>query len=171
MVTAATKWSVARIPLACPSARVCIYDSRPSSSQTLIPKTEDPNVPPVLLCKIRKGQELKVRCVAKKVPFNLPSPHTVSATDLLRLLRRASRKSTQNGHHAPPSRLSTTRTTGFGTRPTGTSATSSRSGHSPPTHRRNVHRRTTSRLTTTRSRRGSSSTSRRTAVSAPKKSL
>ncbi|KAI0268804.1 DNA-directed RNA polymerase [Gloeopeniophorella convolvens] len=26
----------------------------------------DPSVPPVLICKIRKGQELKVRCIAKK---------------------------------------------------------------------------------------------------------
>jgi len=26
----------------------------------------DPNVPPVLVCKIRKGQELKVKCIAKK---------------------------------------------------------------------------------------------------------
>jgi hypothetical protein len=27
----------------------------------------DPNIPPVLLVKIRKGQELKLRCIAKKV--------------------------------------------------------------------------------------------------------
>ncbi|KAJ1304807.1 hypothetical protein OPQ81_005942 [Rhizoctonia solani] len=27
---------------------------------------DDPNVPPVLLCRIRKGQELRVRCIAKK---------------------------------------------------------------------------------------------------------
>ncbi|EMD37921.1 hypothetical protein CERSUDRAFT_50160 [Gelatoporia subvermispora B] len=27
---------------------------------------DDPNVPPVLLCKIRKGQELKLKCIAKK---------------------------------------------------------------------------------------------------------
>ncbi|KAF7321300.1 Mechanosensitive ion channel protein [Mycena kentingensis (nom. inval.)] len=26
----------------------------------------DPDIPPVLLCKIRKGQELRIRCVAKK---------------------------------------------------------------------------------------------------------
>jgi len=26
----------------------------------------DPNSPPVLICKIRKGQELKIRCIAKK---------------------------------------------------------------------------------------------------------
>ncbi|CAE6438915.1 unnamed protein product [Rhizoctonia solani] len=27
---------------------------------------DDPNVPPVLLCRIRKGQELRLRCIAKK---------------------------------------------------------------------------------------------------------
>jgi len=26
----------------------------------------DPNVPPVLICKIRKGQEIKIKCIAKK---------------------------------------------------------------------------------------------------------
>ena len=29
--------------------------------------TGDPSVPPVLICKIRKGQELKLKCIAKKV--------------------------------------------------------------------------------------------------------
>lgn len=29
--------------------------------------TDEDGVPPVLIAKIRKGQELKVRCVAKKV--------------------------------------------------------------------------------------------------------
>jgi DNA-directed RNA polymerase II subunit RPB3 len=41
-------------------------------SLKLSPK-DDPSVAPVLLCKIRKGQELKLKCVAKKVliPFCL----------------------------------------------------------------------------------------------------
>jgi DNA-directed RNA polymerase II subunit RPB3 len=31
----------------------------------------DPNHPPVLICKIRKGQELRVKCTAKKVRVHL----------------------------------------------------------------------------------------------------
>jgi len=32
----------------------------------------DPSAPPVLICKIRKGQELRVRCIAKKVLHRRP---------------------------------------------------------------------------------------------------
>ncbi|CEL60687.1 DNA-directed RNA polymerase II subunit RPB3 OS=Schizosaccharomyces pombe (strain 972 / ATCC 24843) GN=rpb3 PE=1 SV=2 [Rhizoctonia solani AG-1 IB] len=38
---------------------------RPPNFGTPIGK-DDPNVPPVLLCRIRKGQELRLRCIAKK---------------------------------------------------------------------------------------------------------
>jgi hypothetical protein len=37
------------------------------SSQWLTVNTDEPGVAPVLLCKIRKGQELKLRCIARKV--------------------------------------------------------------------------------------------------------
>ena len=40
----------------------------PSLSSILF-KKDEPGVPPVLICKIRKGQELKVRCIAKKVGY------------------------------------------------------------------------------------------------------
>ena len=40
---------------------------------TDLPPIADPNVPPVLICKIRKGQELKVKCIAKKVVFMIPN--------------------------------------------------------------------------------------------------
>jgi DNA-directed RNA polymerase II subunit RPB3 len=42
----------------------------PASLHTLFPyfkQADDPNTPPVLICKIRKGQELKIKCIAKKV--------------------------------------------------------------------------------------------------------
>jgi DNA-directed RNA polymerase II subunit RPB3 len=38
----------------------------------LSPK-DDPSVAPVLICKIRKGQELKLKCVAKKVLITILS--------------------------------------------------------------------------------------------------
>ena len=32
----------------------------------------DPDAPPILICKLRKGQALKIRCIAKKVRVQLP---------------------------------------------------------------------------------------------------
>lgn len=34
--------------------------------------SDEPGAQPVLLCKIRKGQELKLRCVARKVYIGVP---------------------------------------------------------------------------------------------------
>ena len=38
-----------------------------SRNQQLFVQPDDPEVSPILICKIRKGQELRVRCIAKKV--------------------------------------------------------------------------------------------------------
>lgn len=42
---------------------------------------DDPNVHPVLITKIRKGQELKIRCIAKKAS----PPYICSPVELLTL--------------------------------------------------------------------------------------
>jgi DNA-directed RNA polymerase II subunit RPB3 len=64
------------------------------------------DVAPVLICKIRKGQELKIRCIAKKV----------------------SQKNTQNGLLVPPFPLNTILTINFATQPTGTKQISALNG-------------------------------------------
>ncbi len=38
---------------------------------------DDSSTPPVLICKIRKGQELKVTCIAKKVRIGYPDSGSV----------------------------------------------------------------------------------------------
>ena len=78
---------------------------------------DDPNVPPVLIARIGKGQEIRARCIAKKasVARNLDSPLVVDDTD------RVLRKSTRSGHHAQQYPSNTTRTTSFGIRHIGLS--------------------------------------------------
>lgn len=46
------------------------------------PAQDDPDVPPILVCKIRMGQELKVRCIAKKVHYTLCIPPSNSSTSI-----------------------------------------------------------------------------------------
>lgn len=41
----------------------------------------DPNIPPVLICKIRKGQELKVKCIVKKVSDSTKARRTYPHQD------------------------------------------------------------------------------------------
>lgn len=48
------------------SGNVCLSPSILFYTSDMV-YTADPNVAPVLICKIRKGQELKVKCIAKKV--------------------------------------------------------------------------------------------------------
>ena len=43
-------------------------------------REDDSEVPPILICKIRKGQELKVRCIAKKVRAATSSRQTALYT-------------------------------------------------------------------------------------------
>jgi DNA-directed RNA polymerase II subunit RPB3 len=58
-------YPVGKSTLFFPLNQTYIYPSKPLEDQ--------PGVPPVLITKIRKGQELKVRCTAKKVCLG-PSP-------------------------------------------------------------------------------------------------
>lgn len=52
------------------SAKVIFSD--PYTEMLLIQRLlDDPGVPPVLICKIRKGQELKIKCIVKKVLSNV----------------------------------------------------------------------------------------------------
>lgn len=43
-----------------------VFSSRRIPHPSCSLHTDDPDTPPILICKIRKGQELKVRCIAKK---------------------------------------------------------------------------------------------------------
>ena len=75
--------------------------------------TDDSNASPILICKIRKGQELKAKCIAKKVGnFSFPSgsPHQ---------LHRVSPKSMPSGLHVLLWLLNMTLTTSYGIRPIG----------------------------------------------------
>lgn len=89
----------------------------------------DPNHQPVLICKIRKGQELRVKCTAKKVRVHPGVPVYLSLAIHCRLRSRGLQKSMQNGLRAQRCRLNTTRTTNSGIRRTGSKPTSERSGH------------------------------------------
>jgi len=75
--------------------------------------TDDANASPILICKIRKGQELKAKCIAKKVGnFSIPSgsPHQ---------LHRVSPKSMPSGLRVLPWLLNMTLTISYGIHPIG----------------------------------------------------
>lgn len=95
---------------------------------------DDPNNPPVLICKMRKGQELKIRCIAKKVYTPASSPTGVIYMSLT--MHRVSQKSTPSGRHAQLSPLSTIHTTDYDIHRTGLRRTSRPSGHSARMPRR-----------------------------------
>ena len=126
---------------------------------------DDPNVPPVLIARLGKGQEIRARCIAKKV-----FPEYASSLEmLLYLVSRVLRRNMLNGHHAPPFRSSTTRTTSFAIRRTGMKRILRRNGRSARTQRkRNLHEKM-NRLTTWRNQTSSTWKSRPTVAWVPKK--
>ena len=85
---------------------------------------DEQDVSPVLICKIRKGQELKIRCIAKKVLRLFSSP----PTNILTITHRVLQKNTQNGLLVPPFPLNTILTINFATQPTGTKQISAPNG-------------------------------------------
>jgi len=98
---------------------------------------DEQGVAPVLICKIRKGQELKVRCVAKKVS-------SLSCLSSLRFSssHRVSQRSMQNGLLVPPSPLNTILTISFAIPPIGTKPISGLNGPSAIMPKRKNHHAT-----------------------------
>ena len=91
----------------------------------LLTLVDDPSVPPVLIARLGKGQEIKARCIAKKVR-STDKPNYVER-GLITVLR-VSQKNMPSGHRALLSRSSTTHTTSSGIRRTGMNLTLSQNG-------------------------------------------
>ena len=85
---------------------------------------DEQGIPPILICKIRKGQELQIRCIAKKVTSS-DLPHYL---DSYYHLCRVSQRSTQNGLLVPRSRLNMIPIINFATQRIGTKPTSGLNG-------------------------------------------
>lgn len=129
---------------------------------------DDPSEDGVMLVKMRKGQELKIRCIARKVRVALDTLIIAKLFHLADSMKptnalvhfRALQRSTQNGHPSLQSASSTIHTTPFDTRPTGTSSMPRPSGRCRRTQEKKKHRQVGHPLITIARRTGSTLMSR-----------
>lgn len=121
--------------------------------------TDDATVPPILIARIGNGQEIKARCIAKKVrDCCLATERDLSS------ISRELLKNTQNGLLAQPLVSNMIPTTSSDIPHTGSSKMRRRNGHLVKTQKRRNHRGKMRRSTSTRNRISSTCRWRRSEV-------